>query len=73
MLECLAPKSSKALSNLSSKLNAEPVLRTYLLSLVSAGIIRDKESMNLFFAKTFWAQQFRDMDKLERNYTRENL
>lgn len=48
-----------------SKLAVEPVLRTYLLSLISSGIIRDEKSMNHFFAQTFWAQQFRDMQKLE--------
>ncbi len=48
-----------------SKLAVEPVLRTYLLSLVSSGIIRDRDSMKDFFSKTFWAYQFKDMEKLE--------
>ncbi len=48
-----------------SKLAVEPVLRTYLLSLISSGIIRDKNSMNDFFAKTFWAHQYKDFGKLE--------
>jgi len=48
-----------------SKLAVEPVLRTYLLSLVSSGIIIDKKSMQEFFAKTFWAHQYKDMAKLE--------
>ncbi len=48
-----------------SKLAVEPVLRTYLLSLVSSGIIRDRTSMKEFFSKTFWAYQFKDLDKLE--------
>ncbi len=48
-----------------SKLAVEPVLRTYLLSLISSGIIRDDKTMKEFFAKTFWAQQFKDLDKLE--------
>ena len=48
-----------------SKLAVEPVLRTYLLSLISSGIIRDKTSMKEFFSKTFWAYQFKDMQKLE--------
>src|SRR3989338_4214991 len=48
-----------------SKLAVEPVLRTYLLSLISAGIIRNEKSMMDFFGKTFWAQQFGDMHKLE--------
>ncbi len=48
-----------------SKLAVEPVLRTYLLSLIASGIIKDEKSMKDFFAKTFWAHQFRDMAKLE--------
>ena len=47
-----------------SKLAVEPVLRTYLLSLISAGVINNKKSMRDFFAKTFWAHQFKDLDKL---------
>ena len=48
-----------------SKVAVEPVLRTYVLSLISSGIIRDKTSMTDFFSKTFWAHQFKDMPKLE--------
>lgn len=48
-----------------SKLAAEPVLRTYLLSLISTGIIYTKKSMKDFFRQTFWAHQFGDMQKLE--------
>ncbi len=48
-----------------SKLAVEPVLRTYLLSLISSGIIKDKKSMQDFFSKTFWAYQFKDLAKLE--------
>ncbi|MEK6900948.1 MAG: helix-hairpin-helix domain-containing protein, partial [Nanoarchaeota archaeon] len=48
-----------------SKLAVEPVLRTYLLSLISSGIIHDEQSMNEFFGKTFWAHQYEDMNKLE--------
>ncbi len=48
-----------------SKLAVEPVLRTYLLSLISSGIIRDQLGMRQFFAQTFWAKQFGDMQKLE--------
>ncbi len=49
-----------------SKLAVEPVLRTYLLSLISSGIIRDRKTMLEFFSKTFWAYQFEDMPKLEK-------
>ena len=48
-----------------SKLAVEPVLRTYLLSLISSGIIRDEKTMMAFFSKTFWAHQFKDLGKLE--------
>jgi helicase len=48
-----------------SKLNVEPVLRIYLLSLISSGIINDTDQMSEFFAKTFWAHQFEDLDELE--------
>ncbi|MBT5739947.1 hypothetical protein HOI26_02490 [Candidatus Woesearchaeota archaeon] len=49
-----------------SKLAVEPVLRTYLLSLISSGIIRNEKSMYEFFNKTFWAFQFQDMPKLQQ-------
>jgi len=48
-----------------SKLAAEPVLRTSLLSLISTGIIRDEKTMRDFFSNTFWAHQYEDMGKLE--------
>jgi helicase len=48
-----------------SKLAVEPVLRTYLLSLISSGIITDDKSMKEFFSRTFWASQFKDFAKLE--------
>ena len=48
-----------------SKLAVEPVLRTYLLSLISSGIIRDEISRNEFFSKTFWAHHFKDMPALK--------
>ena len=48
-----------------SKLAVEPVLRTYLLSLIAANFTRSKKEIMEFFSKTFWAFQFSDMDKLE--------
>jgi len=48
-----------------SKLAVEPVLRTYLLSLISTGFIRNKEQIIEFFSKTFWAYQYKDLFKLE--------
>ena len=48
-----------------SKLAVEPVLRMYLLSLISSGFVKDRDSIISFFEKTFWAYQFKDMYKLE--------
>jgi len=48
-----------------SKLAVEPVLRTYLLSLVASRFLRSKKQIMEFFEKTFWAKQFKDMAKLE--------
>lgn len=50
-----------------SKLAVEPVLRTYLLSLISTKVIQSKEDIYDFFSRTFWAYQFKDMDKLKKN------
>ena len=47
-----------------SKLAVEPVLRTYLLSLIAARFVRTREEILDFFGKTFWAHQFGDMEKL---------
>jgi len=47
-----------------SKLAVEPVLRTYILSLISAGIVSSRESILSFFTRTFWAHQFRDTNTL---------
>lgn len=48
-----------------SKLAVEPVLRTYVLSLIATRLVRSKEQLMNFFASTFWAHQFKDMSKLE--------
>ncbi|MFH0700912.1 MAG: helicase-related protein [Candidatus Woesearchaeota archaeon] len=48
-----------------SKLAVEPVLRTYLLSLIASGIIYDAKSLKEFFQNTFWAHQFKDIPQLE--------
>jgi helicase len=47
-----------------SKLAVEPVLRTYVLSLIATGYVTTKKSIFEFFSKTFWAHQFKDMIKL---------
>lgn len=51
--------------NIYSKLAVEPVLRTYLLSLIASGFVRKREEIVDFFGKTFWAYQYKDMNKLE--------
>ena len=48
-----------------SKLAVEPVLRTYLLSLIATSFIQDEESMYSFFEKTFYAHQYGDMKQLQ--------
>ncbi len=49
-----------------SKLAVEPVLRTYVLSLIASGRVQEKEGLFDFFSKTFWAHQFQDMQELQR-------
>ncbi len=48
-----------------SKLAVEPVLRTYLLSLIATGFVRSKKQILDFFSQTFWAHQRASMDELE--------
>ncbi len=47
-----------------SKLAAEPILRTYLLSLIAANVVNTRKSIVDFFGKTFWAYQYKDMQRL---------
>lgn len=47
-----------------SKLAVEPVLRTYLLSLIATNFVKTKKQILNFFSKTFWAYQYADMEKL---------
>ena len=49
-----------------SKLAVEPVLRTYLLSLIATDFVNTKKDIFAFFEKTFWAYQFGDMKKLHK-------
>ncbi|MBI4151584.1 hypothetical protein HY496_01325 [Candidatus Woesearchaeota archaeon] len=53
-----------------SKLAVEPVLRTYLLSLIASGIIHNEQEMMGFFSKTFWAHQFQDLTQLQEKLAR---
>ncbi len=48
-----------------SKLAVEPVLRTYLLSLISTNFVNSIQGIHEFFSKTFWAYQFEDMQILK--------
>jgi helicase len=48
-----------------SKLAVEPVLRTYVLSMIVLGHARSRDELMNFFSKTFWAFQFKDLDKIE--------
>ncbi|MEK6886841.1 MAG: helicase-related protein [Nanoarchaeota archaeon] len=49
-----------------SKLAVEPVLRTYVLSLVASNFVNSREKLVSFFSKTFWAHQYEDMTKIEK-------
>ena len=47
-----------------SKLAVEPVLRTYVLSLVASGFIANQDSLETFFDSTFYALQYGDLERL---------
>ncbi|MEK6849339.1 MAG: HTH domain-containing protein, partial [Nanoarchaeota archaeon] len=47
-----------------SKLAVEPVLRTYILSLISSRVVGTRTQLLDFFSQTFWAHQFKDLAKL---------
>lgn len=49
-----------------SKLAVEPVLRTYLLSLIAAEFVRNEKQILDFFGNTFWAFQFGDMKEIRK-------
>lgn len=53
-----------------SKLAVEPVLRTYLLSLVASRIIHSYESILEFFSMSFWAHQYKDLARIEKQIKR---
>lgn len=48
-----------------SKLAVEPVLRTYVLSLAATGYYKNFEGLMNFMSKTFYAHQYKDLNKLE--------
>lgn len=47
-----------------SKLAVEPVLRTYILSLVSTGYVDSLNSLKDFMKETLYAHQYKDLSKL---------
>ncbi len=47
-----------------SKLAVEPVLRTYVLSLVASGFVGSVSELRSFLAATFYAHQYGDIDSL---------
>ncbi len=47
-----------------SKLAVEPVLRTYVLSLIASNFTANKKELIDFFDKTFYAHQFKDLRRL---------
>ncbi len=49
-----------------SKLAVEPVLRMYLLSLISSRIMSSRDSILEFFGRTFWAHQYKDESRMAR-------
>lgn len=49
-----------------SKLAVEPVLRTYILSLVASEFVHDIDGLMDFFERTFYAHQFKDLYELKR-------
>jgi helicase len=56
-----------------SKLAVEPVLRTYILSLIATELITNRKELLDFFDKTFYAHQFGDIDKLHASIDRMTL
>ena len=53
-----------------SKLAVEPVLRTYVLSLISSGFVKTKKELLDFFSKTFYAFQFKEIRRITNTITK---
>lgn len=51
---------------ITSKLAVEPVLRTYLLSLIASKIINSEDEIIDFFSRTFWAFQYHNISRLNQ-------
>ncbi len=50
--------------NIYSKLAVEPVLKTYILSLISTEITNSFDDITDFFGRTFWGYQYQDIESL---------
>ncbi len=48
-----------------SKLAVEPVLRTYVLSLIASGYVQSQAALERFFGDTFYAFQYGDMSRIQ--------
>ncbi|MBN2422419.1 hypothetical protein JXB41_04265 [Candidatus Woesearchaeota archaeon] len=48
-----------------SKLAVEPVLRTYVLSLVATNFVRTKQQLLEFFERTFYAHHYKDINEID--------
>ena len=53
-----------------SKLAVEPVLRTYVLSLIAASFTTTKKQLFDFFDRTFYAYQFKDLRRMHATITK---
>jgi len=49
-----------------SKLAVEPIMRTYILSLIASEFIRSRDELEEFFSQTFYAKHYGDTDKLRQ-------
>lgn len=70
-LERLVPKYLFGKSEeILSKLAIEPILKMYVLSLISMNMINSKEEIIKFFSNTLYANQYGDIDELSQNIFR---
>ena len=53
------------IEDVNSKLSSEPILKNYVLSLISIGIINSKKELFEFFSKSFYAHQYGNMEEIE--------
>jgi helicase len=53
-----------------SKLAVEPVLRTFVLSLVATEVVQTQDDLNNFFDNTFYAYQFRNNKQIHATLSR---